>query len=216
MTQRLRTALIAIDLKELMPRVLSEGLRAAQRYGLTAHLVHVARSLGDGVLLELPDGNKSLTREDAVKEVRELVEKEMEVQYARLPQGEVLPPCALHVLVGEPTEAIHELERDLDAELVVVGTHGRKGISRLILGSVAEHLVRACTAPVLVIHNAPDVPKIEPPCPDCLRIRQASGFQELWCARHARHDRPHAYHFVGRNVRQHPNHPLVFPMGASR
>lgn len=211
--RRIRTALVAIDLKELMPRVLAEGLRAAQRYGLQAHFVHVVRPLGDGVILDLPDGNKSFTREEAVARVRSVVEAEIEASRAKMPPSDTLPPCALHVLIGEPTEIIRELETDLDAELIVVGTHGRKGLSRLILGSVAEHVVRACSAPVLVVHNAPDVPQIEPPCPDCLAIRQASGFQKLWCANHQRHDRPHTYHFVGRNTRQHPNYPLVFPMG---
>ncbi|MEZ4370473.1 MAG: universal stress protein [Polyangiaceae bacterium] len=216
MTQQIRTALIAIDLTELMPRVLSEGLRAAQRYGLAAHLVHVARRHMDGVILDLPEGTQSLDREEAVKRVRAVVEREIESLHARWPSDQALPPCALHVMVGEPSEVIRDFESDIDAELVVVGTHGRKGLSRLLLGSVAEHVVRACTAPVLVVHNAPDVPAIEPPCPDCLSIRQASGFQKLWCANHQRNDRPHAYHFVGRNVRQHPNHPLVFPMGAQR
>ncbi|MCA9643881.1 MAG: universal stress protein [Polyangiaceae bacterium] len=216
MTQPIRTALVAIDLKELMPRVLSEGLRAAQRYGLAAHLVHVARGHMDGVILDLPEGSQSLNREEAVSRVRSVVEGEIERLRGAWPSEESIPPCALHVMVGEPTEVIRELEADLEAELVVVGTHGRKGLSRLLLGSVAEHVIRACSVPVLVVHNAPDVPKIEPACPDCLSIRQASGFQKLWCANHQRHDRPHAYHFVGRNVRQHPNHPLVFPMGAQR
>ncbi|MGE3672406.1 MAG: universal stress protein, partial [Polyangiaceae bacterium] len=181
-----------------------------------AHLVHVARGHTEGVILDLPEGSQSFSREEAVKRVRALVEQQVEELHARLPQGETLPPCALHVMIGEPTDVIREFESDLDAELVIVGTHGRKGLSRLLLGSVAEHVVRACSAPVLVVHNAPDVPEIEPPCADCLSIRQASGFQKLWCANHQRHDRPHAYHFVSRNVRQHPNHPLTVPMGATR
>jgi nucleotide-binding universal stress UspA family protein len=47
--------------------------------------------------------------------------------------------------------AIVEYARDVHADVIVVGTHGRSGVSRLLMGSVAEHVVRSAPCPVLVV-----------------------------------------------------------------
>ncbi len=52
---------------------------------------------------------------------------------------------------GHPAKEIVAAERDIDADLVVLATHGRTGISHLILGSVAERVVRESTCPVLTV-----------------------------------------------------------------
>ena len=52
---------------------------------------------------------------------------------------------------GAPAEAIAELAQDLGAECVAVGTHGRRGVERVLLGSVAEQILRLSPCPVLVV-----------------------------------------------------------------
>ena len=53
--------------------------------------------------------------------------------------------------VGTPHEAIAEYAEEADVDLIVVGSHGRQGISRIVLGSVAEAVVRTSPVPVLVV-----------------------------------------------------------------
>ena len=48
-------------------------------------------------------------------------------------------------------ETIVDYAKDLHADVIVVGTHGRSGVSRLLMGSVAEHVVRSAPCPVLVV-----------------------------------------------------------------
>jgi nucleotide-binding universal stress UspA family protein len=55
------------------------------------------------------------------------------------------------VLVGSPHDAVSRLADELDARLVVLGTHGRSALGRLFLGSMAERLVRSCNRPVIVV-----------------------------------------------------------------
>ncbi|ODV42773.1 universal stress protein UspA [Cupriavidus sp. UYMMa02A] len=55
------------------------------------------------------------------------------------------------VAMGDIAHQIRQLVEDSTAELVVLGTHGRHGVSRLLLGSVAESLVRQCPVPVLLV-----------------------------------------------------------------
>jgi nucleotide-binding universal stress UspA family protein len=55
------------------------------------------------------------------------------------------------LLHGNPTEEIVKAEHDFGIDLVVMATHGRTGVSHLVLGSVAEHVVRESICPVLTI-----------------------------------------------------------------
>ncbi len=52
---------------------------------------------------------------------------------------------------GRPDEAVNRAAEDLDVDLIVMATHGRTGVARLFLGSVAEHVVRGAKRPVLTI-----------------------------------------------------------------
>ena len=65
--------------------------------------------------------------------------------------GDGVPTVTAHLRVGDPAREIAQLAVDLDADAIVVGTHGRRGIARLVLGSVAERVLRYATCPVLVV-----------------------------------------------------------------
>lgn len=59
-------------------------------------------------------------------------------------------PMSLHVRLGDAADSLHQVAVDVDADLIVVGTHGTRGIARLVLGSVSERLVKLARVPVLV------------------------------------------------------------------
>lgn len=54
---------------------------------------------------------------------------------------------------GVPFEEVNSVAAEIDADLIVLGTHGRRGLTRALLGSVAEHVIRTATRPVLSIHG---------------------------------------------------------------
>lgn len=58
---------------------------------------------------------------------------------------------------GTPHEAILDYVDENDIDLLVLGTHGRRGLSRRVLGSVAEHVVRLSPVPVLTVRTLPAV-----------------------------------------------------------
>ena len=57
---------------------------------------------------------------------------------------------------GSAAEGIVEAAKTGNADLIVLGTHGRRGVSRLLLGSVAESVVRLSPIPVMTVHPGPD------------------------------------------------------------
>jgi nucleotide-binding universal stress UspA family protein len=103
-----------------------------------------------------------------------------------------------HEESGDPARLILEMASDLSVETVVVGTRDRKGVQRLLLGSVASEVVQKCGCAVFVVrpkHQQSAVIPLEPPCPDCVAARAQSGGEAFWCEHHAqRHGRRHTYY----------------------
>lgn len=60
-------------------------------------------------------------------------------------------PVETHALQGMPGQAIVAVAEECQADLIVMGTHGRSGLSRLVMGSVAEHVMRHAHCPVLTV-----------------------------------------------------------------
>jgi nucleotide-binding universal stress UspA family protein len=158
------------DFSELSERVVAEALEIARcRAPAELHVVTVAEQ--SGVLLGLPGQNVPVTEDKA----RELVQKRLSelAQAYQAKNGPVgLERIAMYVLSRSPatetSEHIVKLASAVDADLIVVGTHGRRGMSRLLLGSVAAQVVRDATTSVSVV-RPPDfvrgekVPAIDPP-----------------------------------------------------
>lgn len=64
-----------------------------------------------------------------------------------------------HLLTGEPADAIATYAKERDADLIVMSTHGRGGVMRILMGSVAESLIRQAQCPVLTLRD----PEAKPP-----------------------------------------------------
>jgi nucleotide-binding universal stress UspA family protein len=69
-------------------------------------------------------------------------------QYIRLYQG--AGPVERFTPEGVPEQEIVNISREWQADMIVIGTHGRSGIGKLLTGSVAEHVIRHAAIPVLV------------------------------------------------------------------
>jgi hypothetical protein len=104
-----------------------------------------------------------------------------------------------HLRVGAPDVEIAQLASDIGADLIVVGTHRRRGLDRLLLGSVAGSLVRNAPCPVLTWRpkSVPIWNQIAPPCANCLAVQRQTARATLWCEQHSQHHgRAHTYYEV--------------------
>lgn len=104
-----------------------------------------------------------------------------------------------HLAVGGPVERILQIAADLSADLLIVGTHDKKGVARL-LGSVSQRVMARASCQVLlarVKNPSPAGPEIEPPCPACVNTQFETRGKTLWCAQHAkRHVHGHLHYNV--------------------
>jgi len=150
---------------------------------------------------------------EAGEQLRTYVEARLAAFRAAHPEAKLGPEnIRAHQRLEVPSEEIAQLAADVEADLVVVGTHGRRGLTRMMLGSVAEATVRLAPCPVLVVRPKAlpaSVPAIQPPCPLCIEARRASGGKEYWCEQHSQHHgQRHTYHQSDR-VGADTNMPLV-------
>jgi nucleotide-binding universal stress UspA family protein len=210
---------VGIDFSDAGDLALSQAFAMVNRTpGAEPHVVYVGTAYGPMVRMDLPNETVTLGIEEASERLRHHVEGVLAA--FRVERSTRFARVVTHVRVGSPAREIAQLAADLDAELVIVGTHGRRGVKQLLLGSVAEAVMRSARCPVLVVrpkdHETQDltqVPQIEPPCPRCVQARRESAGQEMWCAQHReRHGRRHTYHYVSRNVTSQENMPLVRPL----
>jgi nucleotide-binding universal stress UspA family protein len=109
---------------------------------------------------------------------------------------------ALHPRFGDPAEEIVNAAAALDVDVLFVGTKGRSGVDRLLLGSVAEQVVRSAGCPVQVVR-----PKAHPDVQDPVQEIEAPPEEGETLPSL---DRPHRYHYVPHNVEAQPNYPLVY------
>lgn len=206
---------VGIDYAELGELALAQAVELANRHDRShIHVVHVLPTYG-----RLEPGAPSPTAVSSTADPlgSKVIEREMLPRMQTYVENTVKAIQAganaatlqldklgwtLHFRQGDPAPTIAQLAADIPADLIIVGTHGRKGISRFLLGSVAEKVVQLASCSVLVVRPLgavadADGPKIEPPCPDCLETRRASSGKEIWCERHRQHHAPaHTYHFA--------------------
>ena len=92
--------------------------------------------------------------DDLETDAQQLLQASLErVQRAGL-QGDAL------LVPGTPAQAIMDTAAEQGVDLILMGTHGRTGLTHVFLGSVAEHVVRQAPCPVLVIRKAAEVPPV--------------------------------------------------------
>ncbi|MCS6901586.1 MAG: universal stress protein [Polyangiaceae bacterium] len=186
--------LVAVDTSALADRVLDQAVALTSKTaGAQLHVVHVVDTIpiAAATVGGSPFGIPSATV--MLKAGREHLER---LQYRAEQQG---VPATGHLIVGNPRTVILQLSSDLGADLLIIGTHDPGKLERLLLGSIAEILVRKAPCPVLVVRpkrqQHPEVPEILPPCPDCVVVQRASNGEKLWCERHVeRHPRAHRYY----------------------
>ncbi len=87
-------------------------------------------------------------RDRANTDSREFIEEAVAALHAELAGAQV----DAEVLEGHPGRALCQLAEDLDASALIVGTRGRSGVKRAILGSVSDHVVRHAACPVVVVN----------------------------------------------------------------
>ena len=161
---RLKNVLVATDLGEPAGVALTYGRELARTFGATLHVLYVAPDLA---------GNFGAVSGSASAGDVSGLQAEME-DAARIRLDDLLSDEDRNVLRARPTlirssaNPAHVIARhaaDVNADVIVIGTHSRTGVAHFLMGSVAERVVRIAPCPVLTVRH----PEHEFVLPDALQ-----------------------------------------------
>ena len=147
-----RRILVAVDGSDTSNKALSAAIEMAGYSGgrSVVRLIHVLDEMAYFVGLDPYQGQTY----SAVHIMRQAGEKILAEGLAICESAGVRADTLLvDELGGHLADSVAKNAKDWDASLVVVGTHGRKGVGRMLMGSGAEQIIRLSTCPVLVIRN---------------------------------------------------------------
>ena len=149
MSTRITRILVPTDFSERSSVALEYGQALAERLGASLHVLHVVEDpfiLGStSSEIYVPD----------VPALRAALVTEAEAQLASLLSGRVRDAIRVtsEVKAGRAAAVIGEVAETALCDLIVMGTHGRSGVAHLLLGSVAEKVVRTAPCPVVTIRD---------------------------------------------------------------
>jgi nucleotide-binding universal stress UspA family protein len=139
--------LCPVDFDECSSEALREAGALALDRGCTVHVLHTVHI-------------NPLVDQGAAEgfSAQEMYETQIEDARRKVEQMlTALPPEVkreVMVEIGEPGDVILNVEKRIDADLIVMATHGRRGLKHLVLGSIAERVVRDSPVPVLTVRQS--------------------------------------------------------------
>jgi nucleotide-binding universal stress UspA family protein len=145
-----RNILVPIDLGDHATEVLGYAVALAAKLDAKVHVLHVV----PGSLLgsEIP----IMVTETGMAEIAAHRRQDLDQLVASY--ADQVPFASVELKTGDARAEIAAAAAQRGVDLIVMGTHGRRGVSRLLLGSVAEHVARIAPCPVLLVRTGTAAP----------------------------------------------------------
>jgi nucleotide-binding universal stress UspA family protein len=143
------TIVVATDGSDSVRRAVNVAVDVAARFDAEVHAVYVVDS---GEVESTPDEVRDDLRDALDDRGERALEQVTGAVTERAPDMEV----TVEVREGRPAAEISGYAREIDADVVAMGTRGRHGENRFLIGSVAERVVRTCPIPVLTVRQLTD------------------------------------------------------------
>ena len=156
MTESIDRILVPVDFSAHSDRALRYAAKLAGQVGASVELLHVVENINYGAFSEVYVPNMP----DLMQElVNDGVQRLTSLKAALFPHGTDVETA---VFVGHPASAIVDHARAGAFDLIVMGTHGRTGLSHMFMGSVAERVVRTAPCAVLTVRERAATPVVKP------------------------------------------------------
>ena len=142
---KLKRVLVPVDFSDCSKKALQYAVPFAKQFGATLVLLYVVQPYLPVPEMTMVDTDLLLSR------AREGGAAELKKLRAEVADTDV--PVETVLRVGRPDFEIVNAADELDADAIILSTHGRTGLSRVFLGSVAEHVTRCARCPVLIVRE---------------------------------------------------------------
>lgn len=133
--------LVGLDLSEECSQVLQKAADISKAFGAELSLAHVIEPLTFAYGGDIPMD---------LSEVQEQLQTQAKEQLRKAAVQLNVPPERQRVVLGQPATEIHRLAEELEADLIIIGSHGRHGLA-LLLGSTANGVLHGASCDVLAV-----------------------------------------------------------------
>jgi len=142
----IRTILVGVDFTETSDRAVDYATGLAEKLDASVVVMHAYEI----PIYGFPEGALVASGEIAAR-LSIAAQRALDAMV----ESRAKPGLRLHAMLrtGNPYEETNRAADEIGADLIVIGTHGRRGLARALLGSIAENVIRTATRPVLVIHG---------------------------------------------------------------
>jgi len=148
----IKNILVALDDGDTCQSVFNRAIELAQPLHAKLNLVSVLMPERDDSLTQAPYSDADWkTYADRYRDLQTAGFRMLESLTAKAQEAGI--SAAFTQAVGSPGPAICELARTWSTDLILVGSHGRKGLSEMLLGSVSNYVVHHATCSVMVVHE---------------------------------------------------------------
>ena len=138
--------LFPVDLSDVSPKIAPWVLMVAEKFDAEIHLLFVARKFEHFASIYVVPGTIKNFEVEVIKGA------EMKIkEFTKIHLNEY-SACKIKVVHGDPAQEILNYIPSEEIDLVVMGTHGRKGLDWILFGSVADNVIKMSPAPVLSIN----------------------------------------------------------------
>lgn len=142
----IKRILFPVDFTQNSSKILPYVLSLSEKYAATIYLLHVIEDFSQWGGFYVPHIPFEQFSEEAMKGAQKTLDTVCEEQLQRCPNFQK------KILLGDPAQEILKTIEFEKIDLVVMGTHGRKGLEAVFFGSVAENVVKKSPVPVLTIN----------------------------------------------------------------
>ncbi len=149
--QEIKTVVTPIDFSENAGKVAKSAAYVAGTFKAELHLLFVVQSFEDYSGFFVPPVNLPNLEEELFRSAQERMDSFVEENKEMLDSAGVVSVTS-KVLAGDVGEEILNYAVEVNANLIIMGTHGYKGLERIMFGSVADKVVKTACCPVLTIN----------------------------------------------------------------
>ena len=148
MIQNVKKILAPIDFSEISMEAMRGAMELAKNVGAEVHLVHIIAP--HHTFIPLPLATNAEQSRELVREAAMLEQAEQELNRIKKDEFGDSPKVVTFAEVGHPVPKLVDYAKRNEIDLIMLATHGRTGAEHLVIGSVAEKLVRYAPCSVLV------------------------------------------------------------------
>ncbi len=141
-----KRVLFPVDLSESSEKIIPHVQTVAEKFESEIHLLFAARVFEYFASIYVPHPSINRFEKEIIEGAEKRLYEFMDEHFSEFPNTKTV------VVAGDASEEIINYIEDQHIDLVIMGTHGRKGMDKIIFGSVAERVVKTSPVPVMVVN----------------------------------------------------------------